>query len=428
MNLFSIGISHHTAVVDVRERMWLSPEETREALPELRDRFFTECMLVTTCNRTEVYGISQAATVDERALVAYMLELKRTGDHVRPDHFFSHQSGGAVHHLFKVSAGIDSMVLGDIQILSQVKEAYMFARDLGTIGPVMNRLMQASLHVGKRVRTETGLCEGAVSVSYAAVELASKIFADLSKKSVLLIGAGETGELTLRHLVGKGIGQIRIANRTRAKAEALVAEFGGTVVDYEQIVDSLRAVDIVITSVNSPSYVVQPDDVQKVMRQRSHMPLFLIDIGVPRNVNPTVRRIDNVFLYDIDSLNTIVDRNLGKRKEELPRVTNIIREEMVVFFHWYKSLQVTPTIQDLRETFEVIRQQEVERNINRFKPEDRELVDLVTKRIINKLLHQPLTNLKQGAENGSRGSETMQRIKVLRDLFGIPGGGGDRGA
>jgi glutamyl-tRNA reductase len=265
-------------------------------------------------------------------------------------------------------------------------------------------------------------------VSYAAVELASKIFADLSKKSVLLIGAGETGELTLRHLVGKGIGQIRIANRTRAKAEALVAEVGGPVVDYEQIVDSLRAVDIVITSVTSPSYVVQPDDVQRVMRQRSHMPLFLIDIGVPRNVNPAARKIDNVFLYDMDSLNAIVDRNLGKRKEQLPRVTNIIREEMVAFFHWYKSLQVTPTIHDLRETFEAIRQQEVEKNINRFKPEDRELVDLVTKRIINKLLHQPLTNLKQGAENGSRGSETMQRIKVLRDLFGIPGGGGDRGA
>ncbi len=179
----------------------------------------------------------------------------------------------------------------------------MLAQDLGTIGPVMNRLMQASLHVGKRVRTETGLCEGAVSVSYAAVELASKIFADLSKKSVLLIGAGETGELTLKHLVGKGIGQIRIANRTRARAEALVAEFGGAVVDYEQIVDALRSVDIVITSVNSPSYVVQPDDVQKVMRQRSHMPLFLIDIGVPRNVHPAARKIDNVFLYDIDSLN-----------------------------------------------------------------------------------------------------------------------------
>jgi glutamyl-tRNA reductase len=426
MNLFSIGISHHTAAIDVRERMWLSTEETRRALPELLDRFFSECMLVTTCNRTEVYGIGHESAIDGGALTAYLLDLKKAADDVRPDHFFRHQAGGAVHHLFKVSAGIDSMVLGDIQILNQVKEAYMLAQDLGTIGPVMNRLMQASLHVGKRVRTETGLCEGAVSVSYAAVELASKIFADLSKKSVLLIGAGETGELTLKHLVGKGIGQIRIANRTRARAEALVAEFGGAVVDYEQIVDALRSVDIVITSVNSPSYVVQPDDVQKVMRQRSHMPLFLIDIGVPRNVHPSARKIDNVFLYDIDSLNAIVDKNLGRRKEELPRVTNIIREEMVGFFHWYKSLQVTPTIHDLREAFEAIRRQEVEKNINRFKPEDRDLVDLVTRRIINKLLHQPLTNLKQGAENGSRGSETMQRIKILRDLFGIPGNEGDR--
>jgi len=289
----------------------------------------------------------------------------------------------------------------------------------------MNRLMQSTLHVGKRVRTETSICEGAVSISYAAVELASKIFADLSKKSVLLIGAGDTGELTLKHLIGKSVADVKIANRTRAKAEALLTnlQVKGSVIDYENIIDALRTVDIVITSVNSPSYVVSPDDVHKVMKQRSNNPLFIIDIGVPRNVNPAANKVDNVFVYDLDSLNSIVDKNLDKRKAELPDVNTIIDQEVEAFFHWHNSLQVNPTIQELREALESIRQQEVEKNINRFKPEDRELVELVTKRIVNKILHQPMTTLKQGAENGSAGTETLWRLKTLRELFGISTGG-----
>lgn len=419
MNLFSVGISHHTASVDIRERMWLSADQTRNVLPALRERYFSECMLVSTCNRTELYGVLRDASVDEAGVKRVLLDARDAGDVVRPDHFFTHHAGAAVQHLFKVAAGIDSMMIGDVQILNQVKEAFQSAGEQHALGPVLNRLMQATLHVGKRVRTETTLCEGAVSVSYAAVELASKIFADLSRKSVLLIGAGETGELTLKHLVGKGIGHIKIANRTRAKAEALVAEFGGTVVDYERFTDALRTVDIVITSVNSATYIVNPDDVQSVMKQRGNTPLFIIDIGVPRNVNPAARKIENLFLYDIDSLTTIVDRNLEKRKAEIPRVTSIIRQEMVEFFRWHRSLQVAPTIQDLHAAFEQVRMQEVGKHINRFRPEDRELVELVTRRIVNKILHQPLSLLKEGSENGSGGPETLMRVKVLRDLFGI---------
>ncbi len=419
MNLFSVGISHHTATVDVRERMWLSADEAVRVLAALKEHFFAECMVVSTCNRTEVYGVLRDGGVDEGSVTRLLLDAKKADGGVRPDHFFTHHAGAAVHHLFKVAAGIDSMVIGDIQILNQVKEAFQSAGEHHALGPIMNRLMQATLHVGKRVRTETTLCEGAVSVSYAAVELASKIFADLSRKSALLIGAGETGELTLKHLAGKGIGHIKIANRTRANAEALVAELGGTVVDYEQIVDALRVVDIVITSVNSPSYVVQPEHIHSVMRQRGNNPLFLIDIGVPRNINPACRKIENVFLYDMDSLHAIVDRNLNKRNAELPLVTTIIRQELVEFFRWHRSLQVAPAIQDLHAAFEQVRRHEVEKNINRFRPEDRELVELVTRRIVNKLLHQPLSMLKEGSENGSGGPETVNRIKVLRELFGI---------
>lgn len=420
MNLINIGISHHTAAVEVREKMWMSVEEAKNALAQLKARFFEECMIVSTCNRTEVYGITPEVTINDTALREFLIEFKNAGDMVRPEHFSGSFSGGAVNHLFKVAAGVDSMVIGDIQILNQVKEAFQVSQEMHLLGSVMNRLMQSTLHVGKRVRTETSICEGAVSVSYAAVELASKIFDDLSKKSALMIGAGETGELTVKHLIGKNIGNFSVANRTRQRAEDLVSRLGqGNVVEYEHITDALRTADIVITSVNSPSYIVQPEDVQKVMRQRSHNPLFIIDIGVPRNVNPAAGKIDNVFLYDIDSLHSIVNGNLEVRKAEVPKVTRIIREEMVEFFHWHNSLQVGSTIHELKDALEGIRQQEVEKNINRFSPQDRELVELLTKRIINKILHQPVTTLKHGAENGSRGTETMMRVKTLRDLFGI---------
>jgi glutamyl-tRNA reductase len=419
MNLLSVGISHHTASLEVREKMWLSDEEIRAALAQLRGRFFTECVLVSTCNRTELYGMAPGQDVDEAALTKFLIDFKASGKGVDPSHFAGARAANAVHQLFKVASGADSLVIGDIQILNQVKEAFNLSREANAAGPIMNRLMQATLHVGKRVRAETAICEGAVSVSYAAVELASKIFADLSKKSALLIGAGETGELTLKHLVGKGIGQVRMANRTREKAEALVAALGGTVVDFTDIVNTLRTVDIVITSVNSPDYIVQPEDLQKVMRQRSNNPLFLIDMGVPRNVNPGAKKIENVFLYDIDSLTTIVDKNLDRRRTELPKVNAIVEEELADFFNWYHALEVGPTIQDLREAFESIRQQEVEKNINRFKSEDRELVELLTKRIVNKLLHHPMTALKEGTERGNGQAETLLRMKTLRELFGI---------
>lgn len=423
MNLFSIGISHHTASVDVRERMWLTVEETKEALARLRERYFDECVLVSTCNRTELYGVTPVPLVADGELKRFLIDFKQAKDAVLESHFTGTVAGGSVQHLFRVAAGVDSMVIGDIQILNQVKEAFTLAREMGTMGPLMNRLMQSALHVGKRVRTETAICEGAVSASYAAVELASKIFSDLSKKAVLLIGAGETGELTLTHLVSKGVGRIRIANRTREKADALVARFGGEVVEYQNMIEGLRTADIVITSVNSPSYVVQPDDVLKVMRQRSNNPLFLIDIGVPRNVNPVARKIENVFLYDIDTLNGVVDRNLLQRQGEVPRVTRIIREELIDFFHWYNTLQVGPTIQELRDSFEAIRQQEVEKNLNRFRPEDHELLELVTRRIVNKILHAPMTVLKQGSEHAAGQRETITRIQALRELFGMTKGG-----
>lgn len=420
MNLLAVGISHHTASVEVREKMWLSEEETRRALGRLKERFFSECTLVSTCNRTELYGIvSSGSTADATSLSQFLIDFKNASEFVRPDHFRGLTAGHAVHHLFRVASGSDSLVIGDIQILGQVKEAFQLSREQQVLGPVLTRLMESALHVGKRVRTETSICEGAISVSYAAVELAGKIFADLSKKSALLIGAGETGELTMKHLLGRGIGHLKIVNRTREKAEALVAALGGTVVDYASLMEALPSVDIVIASVSSPAYILGPADVQRVMRQRSHNPLILIDIGVPRNVDPATRKIDNVFLYDIDALTSMVDSNLERRRGELPKVDEILKEEVAGFFRWYDALQVGPTIQGLRDSFEEVRHREVEKNIHRFKLEDRDLLELVTKRIINKLLHQPMTALKEGAERDNGQAETLRKIQTVRELFGL---------
>ena len=423
MNLALIGINHRTALLDVREKLWFSDAELPPALAQVKSQFFTECFIVSTCNRTELYGILDAQkfsggdnSIIDRASDA-LVALKSASQIVLPQHLYKLRGCKAVAHLFKVASGIDSMVIGDIQILNQIKSHYNVASAERTVGVFLNRLVQTALRVGKRARTETTICEGAVSVSYAAVELAGKIFSNLTEKKVLLIGAGETGELAAKNLVGRGVASLSIANRTRTKAEELVSVLGGTVAEFDQLEASLRDVDVVITSVSSPQYILNPDLLRRVMKARSNAPLLVIDIGVPRNVHPDVNKLENVFLHDVDSLSRIVDQNLARRKSEIVAVNAIILEELIGMRQWFESLQVNPTISDLRELFESVRSEEVKKHINRFSDQDRELVDLVTKRIVNKLLHLPTTNLKNG--NGESTEERHKKIHVIRGLFGL---------
>ena len=423
MNLVAVGINHRTAPLEVREKLWMLSDEIRNAVAALKGKFFSECFIVSTCNRTELYGMynsnggSGDTPPDIDALKEQLIGFKAAGSVVKREHLYHMVSANAIRHLFKVASGIDSMVIGDIQILGQLKDDFNIAYEEKAAGPFLHRLLQSTYHVGKRTRTETTITEGAVSVSYAAVELANKIFSDLSKKTALLIGAGETGELTAKHLVGRGIGGIFVANRTRAKAEELVAALGGTAVDFDSLQHLLAQVDIVVSSITSTQYVIAKSDVQRAMKERSHKPLFIIDIGVPRNVDPGANDIDNVFLHDMDGISVIIDRNLQKRKAEIPRVNEIVFEELTEFHNWYNSLQVNPTIHDLRTHFEQVRLEEVEKNINRFSAEDRELLDLVTKRIVNKLLHLPTTNLKNGSEESEE--EKHKKLHIIRSLFGL---------
>lgn len=418
MNLISIGINHRTAPVEVREKIWFSNDEITLILPKLKEKFFKECVLVSTCNRTELYGIPSNELVDTQQIEEELIKFKNADNSVKPEHFYLLHSSIAISHLFKVVSGIDSMILGDVQILNQIKEAYLTAAKLKTVGKLTARLFDTAFHVGKRARSETQIGEGAVSISYAAVELASKIFSDLKRHTALIIGSGETAQLTAKHLQAKNIGKLIFTNRTREKAENLAKEMNGAVIEFNNLAEELDNIDIIISSITIPDYIITSKQMQKVMRERHNRQLFIIDIGVPRNIDPEIARIENVFLYDIDALNNIIDKNLEKRRAEVPKVKKIVFEELEQFYNWYKSLQVNPTIQELRLQFEKIREEEVSKNINRFKVEDRELVDIITKRIINKILHTPIVNLKNG-NNSEIDEDTISKVSLIRSLFGL---------
>jgi glutamyl-tRNA reductase len=420
MNLYCLGISHRTAPIDIREKLWFSGDEAASVLSSLQEKYFKELVLVSTCNRTELYYIPSPAPggLNGEPLWNILASCKNAGNSVRENHFYSMGSLDAVRQLFAVVSGIDSMVIGDVQILNQVKEAFAFAQERKCTGPVLNRLFHSALHVGKRARTETEIGEGAVSVSYAAAELASKIFEDLSKRTALLIGAGETGKLTAKHLSVRNLGSLLIANRTRSRAEEVVAQLHGTVVDYEDILSELPNVDIVVSCVESTSYILTSNDIRQAMKLRGNKPLFIVDIGVPRNIDPQANTIGSVFLHDIDALNHVIDNNLARRKDNIPKIEKIIEEELLQFKSWFESLEVVPTIQELRDQFETIRKAEIDKHLHHFSSESREEIDMLTRRIVNKILHTPTTNLKNGT--GEHKEDDMQsKISILRHLFGL---------
>ncbi|MGD1044015.1 MAG: glutamyl-tRNA reductase [Bacteroidota bacterium] len=417
MNLLCAGISHHTAPLDVRERLWFSSEEIRQTLPLLKPLGISECAIFSTCNRTELYVLTENNTLPSEEMKRILITQKSAEGKVQPSDLFTLTAGDAARHLFRVAAGTDSMVLGDVQILAQVKEGFHLATELGTAGFFMNRLFQLAFRAGKRARTETEIGDGAVSVSYAAVELAEKIFDDLHKKSALVIGAGETADLTATHLRGKEIGKLYITNRTQERAEQLAEKVQGIVIPFDNWFDTLPDVDIVISSVEVNRYILSAPDILRTLKHHGSKTLFIIDIGVPRNIDPEVKNIENVFLFDLDTLNLMVEENLQKRRSEIPKVEAVITEVLAELTHWYSSLEVNPTITALTQFMENIRQEELAKNINRFDPKDRELVELVTKRIINKIIHAPIVNLRNGQETSL--TERLQKMSAIQKLFGL---------
>jgi glutamyl-tRNA reductase len=410
----------------VREKIFLSEEEIIGFSERLKNSL-EEFMLLSTCNRTELYGV--LADEDE-GLDRYkdlLLTYRETHGLVRKEHIYEMRSSEAADHLFKVASSVDSMVVGDSQILHQLKEAYQLAQSNGTIGKVLNKLCQKALQVGKRTKTETSIYEGAVSVSFAAVELAVKIFGELHDKSILLLGAGETAELTAESILKKRVRKITVANRTKENAVTLLEKLSefirneSEVLDFDEVKSKLNNFDIIISSTSSPEFILSYEDFKRSGKHRSSDQMLIIDIAVPRDIDPQVDNISSVFLKNIDDLNAIVDANFEKRKAEIPEVNRIVQEELENFFTWFYTQQLVPTIQEIENKFENIRLGELRKNSNGFSEEEKLVMENITKNIVNKILKTTVPNLHEMiAKNEVPDQKNrLNRLDLIRKLFGL---------
>jgi glutamyl-tRNA reductase len=420
MRLLAVGISHRTAPVELRESVDFSRSGIETALAALSARGVgRELVVLSTCNRAEIYATVEA---DEAAAAVgrFMSEYHGLAHGAIEPHLFVHRGAEAARHLFRVAAGLDSMVIGEPQILGQVKDAYTQAAERKYTGALTNRLFASAFSVGKRVRRETGLGEGAVSVSYAALSLAKKIFGDLAGLEVLILGAGEMAKLTGVHLQAQRVGRLTLANRTFGTAAALAKQIGGRAVPWTALNDVLAAADIVIAATGAPEPVLKRERIEEVMRPRRSRPLFLIDIAVPRDVEAAVADLDQVFLYNIDDLQTIVKENLARRSAELQRAEAIVNDEVLRFGAWMQSREIIPTVIALRQRFEAIRLAELQRlepKLSGLPPDARARVDEITHLMVEKLLLTPTQQLKALSDQ----SLVVAYSEALHRLFRLAG-------
>ncbi len=418
--LVLVGLNHKSAPLEVREKLGFSEAELPAALERLvRGGPVEEGVIVSTCNRVEII----ARAKDRHAAAAAVKDFlaRERGVSIEEVGKFTYELEGsdAVRHLFRVVSGLDSMVLGEPQILGQVKRAYEVAREAGATGTVLDRLLQQGLSAAKRVRTDTGISRHAVSIAFAAVELAKKIFGDLGGRSALLLGAGKMTELAARHLVTNGVSRVVVANRTYSRAAALAARFSGEAVNWDEGFSFLERVDIVVTGTAAPEPVVTKAIAQKAVRARRSRPLFIIDIAVPRDVAPEVNDLDNVYLYDIDDLQGVVDQNLDERRRQAEVAAGMIEGEVESFQRWRQSLDLGPTIAALRDRLHGIGKSEIERfrrRLGTLTPEQQLLVEELTRSVIQKVLHSPIRHLKGCAAEG-QGSDIAG---LYRRIFDVP--------
>lgn len=426
MSLIVVGINHKTAPVEIREKLAFNNNESiKEALRHIINKLGTgEAIIFSTCNRVEIYTYfsSNSETVDQEEqnivemIKNFLAEFHKIEKREFENYLYIHKDKEAVMHLFKVTSSLDSMIIGEPQITGQVKEAYELALSERTTSLILNHLMNRAFFTAKRVRNETRIGENPVSVSYAAVGLIKKVFDDLTKKSILLVGAGEMAELAIRNLKGNGIKDIYVTNRTYSRAEELAKEFNGKAVPFEIFKEKLIKVDIVICSTAAPNYVIDEKMLKEVMFLRKYKPIFLIDISVPRNIDPACNDLDNVYLYNIDDLQDVVDSNILERRKEAEKALRIIYEEIEKFFQWFNSLSSVPVIVSIRNKAERIRQEELEKfkaKVKDLSPELLNSIDYLTQSIINKIMHEPTVVLKNNCDT----KEML--IFSARRLFGL---------
>lgn len=420
MKIILIGLNHRTAPVELRERLALdnyNPAELYEELKLLKP--VDEGVVISTCNRVEVLLTTPMMTDQAIEEVTSFLSAKtNVAINDFAEHLYIHQAQDAVNHVYRVVSSLDSMVVGEPQILGQIKETYREALDSHASGVVLNHLLQKAFSTAKRVRTETGIANHAVSISYAAVELARKIFGELTGKKILLIGAGEMAELAVEHLCRQHVSDITIANRTLANALTLAQRFEGQAISLEEIPAQLIDMDIVVTSTGSAEPVITADMVRAILRARKHRPLFFVDIAVPRDIESEVNDLGNVYLYDIDDLEGLINENKAMRSNEAARAERIVEEETIKFMNWLGSIDVSPTIIALREKAEEIRRTELRRTLskqNSFSPDQIDALETMTRALVHKVIHDPIMFLKKPDDDKRKESS----LEFVRGLFNL---------
>ncbi|MFQ5898185.1 MAG: glutamyl-tRNA reductase [Candidatus Methylomirabilia bacterium] len=420
--LFVSGLNHRTAPIAVREQLAVEEDKLRGILREVQlSGVLSEVTILSTCNRVEVYGVAELVNEARNLAFHHLCAYRGVAPAALEPSLYTKTDRDAVQHCFRVASSLDSMILGEPQILGQVKDAFAMARSCQTVGPLLHGLMTQAFAVAKKVRTETGVGHHAVSVSYAAVELARKIFGGLSGRPVLLVGAGKMGESAARHLLGQRAFPVYVANRTWSRAQELARALAGTAVPFEEVREILAQVDIVITSAGAPEPIVRTSDVQQALAARRSRPLFFIDIAVPRAVEPRINDLENVFCYDIDDLRQVVEANIRERLREAQRAEALVEREVGKFVARLQDLTVVPTIVSLREKLEAIRRGEVAKTLVRIPeapPETRAAIEALSTAIVNKILHTPTVKLRDSSRSGRARRWTV----LVSELFGL----GDR--
>ncbi|HUP45847.1 MAG TPA: glutamyl-tRNA reductase [Thermoanaerobaculia bacterium] len=419
MPLILVGLNHRTAPVEVRERLSVPEQKLPEVVRTLQGLDGVDgAVVVSTCNRVEAVVSSRTENVIE-TVVDWLSEQGGSDRAELENHLYILRHTDVVKHLFRVAAGLDSMIIGEPQIGGQVRSAFQTAHDLGALDTLLQQVFAQTMRVAKKVRTDTAIGEHAVSVPYAAVELAKKIFGDLEGLQVLLLGAGDMGELTAEHLHKQSVKQVFVANRSYNRAVELARRFEGSAVQFDAIDEHLAACDIVIASTSAPHYVIEPDQVERALAARRRRSLFFIDLSVPRNINPAVARIDGAYLYNVDDLQMVADANLELRQRKAGAAEQIVTREVEDFRRRLVAQDAVPTIVELQQRLEDIRSAELEKCLRKVGPitaEQREAIDMLTTQMVNKILHYPILQLKDAGEEGQ---ERESLRKTIRKIFGL---------
>ena len=416
-NLILVGVNHKTTPVEIREKLAFTKGKIEESVDRLLNfPDIIEHTILSTCNRVEIYARANGQNSAIQSIKQFICDFHGLSAVQLEEHFYSYSNEAAIEHLFRVSSSLDSMILGEAQILGQVKDAYSLAKDLRSTGLVLNQLFEKAFSIAKKVREETGIAERSVSISSAAVELAQKIFDDLENHTVMLVGTGEMAELAAKHLISYGVKTVYVTSRTYERAANLARTLNGSALDFEAFKNELYRADIVITSTSASSFIITKDMVEKAIQERKNKPIFFIDIAVPRDIEPDVNDLENVYLYDIDDLHVVVSANMKEREKESENAMHLISQEVNKFNNWLGTLDAVPTIVEIRKRVENIGNQEMERTLKKIphlSEEDKKIIYQMKNSMINKILHKPTIKLKQKTQS----EDGHVYLKAIRHLF-----------